>query len=80
MCADYSGACHQPYDGERNGVKLMGSPSTCIQFKACQDKFGIDLTPPGLRWLALLPDGTIETGIEYLEDTPSGIDLSVSGY
>jgi 3',5'-cyclic-AMP phosphodiesterase len=74
------GHAHQPYDGELNGVKLMGSPSTCIQFKACQDKFGIDLTPPGLRWLALLPDGTIETGIEYLDDTPSGIDLSVSGY
>lgn len=74
------GHAHQPYDGERNGVKLMGSPSTCIQFKAQQDKFEIDLTPPGLRWLALLPDGSIKSGIEYLNETPAGIDLSVSGY
>lgn len=74
------GHAHQYYDGERNGVKLMGSPSTCIQFKPNQDIFGIDLSPPGLRWLALLPDGTIETGIEYLDQTPAGIDLSVKGY
>ena len=74
------GHAHQLYEGERKGVKLMGSPSTCIQFKAKQDKFGIDPTPPGLRWLALLPDGTIETGIEHLASTPTGIDLSVSGY
>ncbi len=74
------GHAHQLYDGERNGVKLMGSPSTCIQFKARQDKFGIDQAPPGLRWLALLPDGTINTGIEYLGHTPAGIDFSVKGY
>jgi len=74
------GHAHQVYEGERNGVKLMGSPSTCIQFKAGQDKFGIDSAPPGLRWLALLPDGTIETGIEYLDHTPAGIDFSVNGY
>ncbi len=74
------GHAHQLYEGERNGVKLMGSPSTCIQFKARQDKFGIDPAPPGLRWLALLPDGAIETGIEYLDHTPEGIDLSVKGY
>jgi Icc protein len=74
------GHAHQLYEDERNGVRLMGSPSTCIQFKAGQDKFGIDPAPPGLRWLALLPDGTIETGIEYLGHTPAGIDLSVKGY
>ena len=74
------GHAHQIYEGERNGVKLMGSPSTCIQFKARQDKFGIDSAPPGLRWLALLPNGTIETGIEHLDHTPAGIDFSVNGY
>jgi 3',5'-cyclic-AMP phosphodiesterase len=74
------GHAHQRYEGERNGVRLMGSPSTCIQFKPDQDNFAIDPVPPGLRWLALLPDGTIDTGIEFLEHTPAGIDLSVSGY
>lgn len=74
------GHAHQPYEGERNGVKLMGSPSTSIQFKPRQDKFGIDPAPPGLRWLALLPDGNMETGIEYLQDTPEGLDLTTRGY
>jgi Icc protein len=74
------GHAHQLFEGERNGVKLMGSPSTCIQFKAGQDKFGIDPAPPGLRWLALLPDGTIETGVEFLDHTPDGLDFSVKGY
>ncbi len=74
------GHAHQLYEGKRKGVKLMGSPSTCIQFKPRQDKFGIDPAPPGLRWLALLPNGKIETGVEYLEDTPEGLDLTTKGY
>ncbi len=74
------GHAHQLYDGERNGVKLMGSPSTCIQFKPAQDEFGIHQSPPGLRWLALLPDGSIETGIEYLSTTSQELDLDSVGY
>ncbi|MCP3670789.1 MAG: 3',5'-cyclic-AMP phosphodiesterase [Gammaproteobacteria bacterium] len=74
------GHAHQPYDGERNGVKLMGSPSTCIQFKPGQDEFGIHQSPPGLRWLALLPDGRIETDIEYRSNTPTELDLASTGY
>jgi len=74
------GHAHQLYDGERNGVKLMGSPSTCIQFKPDQDEFGIHQSPPGLRWLALLPDGKIESGVEYLKDTPVELDLDTVGY
>lgn len=74
------GHAHQLYEGERNGVKLMGSPSTCIQFKAGQDKFGIDPAPPGMRWLALLPDGKIRSGVEYLKYTPEGLDLTTKGY
>jgi len=74
------GHAHQLYEGERNGVRLMGSPSTCIQFKPGQDEFGIHQSPPGLRWLALMPDGKIETGIEYLSTMPTGIDLNSIGY
>jgi len=74
------GHAHQLYEAERNGVKLMGSPSTCIQFKPRQDEFGIDPAPPGMRWLALRPDGIIETGIEYLKDTPTELDLTTKGY
>jgi Icc protein len=74
------GHIHQEYAEERKGVRLMGSPSTCIQFTPGQDDFGIDDAPPGFRWLALLPDGTIETGVEYLPAAPEGLELDSPGY
>ena len=74
------GHTHQQYDGERNGVQLMGSPSTCIQFLPEQDDFGIAYSPPGLRWMALLPNGEIQTGIERLTVVPEGVHAESVGY
>jgi len=74
------GHIHQHYDGEYNGIRLIGSPSTCVQFIPGQDDFGIDACPPGYRWLALLPDGQIETGLGLLPEIPSGLDLASMGY
>lgn len=74
------GHIHQQYEGEHQGLRLIGSPSTCIQFIAGQDDFGIDACPPGYRWLELLPDGSIETGLGLLPEIPSGLDLASMGY
>jgi 3',5'-cyclic-AMP phosphodiesterase len=74
------GHIHQQYEGEHQGLRLIGSPSTCIQFIAGQDDFGIDAYPPGYRWLELLPDGSIETGLGLLPEIPSGLDLASMGY
>ncbi len=74
------GHIHQTFEDQRKGVRLMGTPSTCIQFTPGQDHFGIDHEPPGARWLELLPDGCIESGIVRLADTPVGLDLSSAGY
>lgn len=74
------GHIHQAFDAERHGVKLLGCPSTCIQFTPKQDQFNLDQLPPGLRWLELWPDGKIETGIQRLNITPGELDLSVAGY
>ena len=74
------GHIHQCFEQRRNGVEMMGSPSTCIQFAPKQDKFGIDEQPPGYRWLVLLPDGTIQTGIKRLESIPGKVDLESKGY
>ncbi len=60
------GHVHQAFDGERKGVRLMGTPSTCRQFLPGSDKFALDERPPGYRWLKLLTDGSIETGVEYV--------------
>jgi Icc protein len=58
----------------------MATPSTCIQFMSGQDDFAIDQCPPGYRWLALLPNGEIRTGVELLAEMPSGLDLASMGY
>jgi Icc protein len=57
------GHVHQVYDGDRHGVRLLGSPATSAQFKPRVDSFAIDDLPPGFRWLDLYADGRIETGV-----------------
>ncbi len=73
------GHIHQNFEAERNGVRLLGTPSTCIQFTPNHDAFQIDTTPPGIRWLALLPNGEIRTGVERIAETPA-VDLETAGY
>ncbi|MCG8097206.1 MAG: 3',5'-cyclic-AMP phosphodiesterase [Candidatus Thiodiazotropha endolucinida] len=74
------GHIHQAFDTEYRGVRLMGSPSTCVQFIPRVDDFAIDAIPPGYRWLSLQPDGTIRTGLNSLPKIPSGLDLASMGY
>ncbi|MES9958430.1 MAG: 3',5'-cyclic-AMP phosphodiesterase [Sedimenticola sp.] len=74
------GHIHQAFEERRNGVRLMGSPSTCIQFAPREEKFKLEAIPPGYRWLELLPDGEIRTGIERLEMIPRGLNLENGGY
>jgi Icc protein len=74
------GHIHQTFEQQYNDIAMMGSPSTCIQFAPNQDDFSIDEQPPGYRWLALLPDGTIQSGIKRLESIPGKVDLESRGY
>lgn len=60
------GHVHQALDTMRNDVRLLASPSTCIQFKPGCDDFTLDDQPPGYRWLELHADGRIDTGVEHL--------------
>ncbi|MDX8401204.1 MAG: metallophosphoesterase, partial [Mariprofundaceae bacterium] len=57
------GHVHQAFDAEREGVRLLGSPSTCIQFRPGTDDFELDDASPGWRWLRLHEDGGLETGV-----------------
>lgn len=74
------GHIHQEFEGERNGVRLMGTPSTCIQFTPKKVDFGLDEVPPGYRWIALLPNGAVRSGVERLPEMPTGLDLNSWGY
>jgi len=61
------GHVHQIFEGEYEGIRLFGSPSTCVQFKPDHDDFALDEESPGYRWLELLPDGNINSGVERIE-------------
>jgi len=42
--------------------------------------FAVDEAAPGYRWLSLLEDGGIETGVERLAKIPDAIDFASAGY
>lgn len=61
------GHVHQQFDDSCRHARIMGTPSTCIQFKPDCDNFMLDNVSPGYRWLQLNEDGSIETGVERVE-------------
>jgi 3',5'-cyclic-AMP phosphodiesterase len=61
------GHVHQAYDGERNGVRLMGTPSTCAQFLPKSDRYALDSRPPAYRRMELHDDGRIHTEVRWVE-------------
>ncbi|KAI2691828.1 3',5'-cyclic-AMP phosphodiesterase [Pseudomonas sp. TNT3] len=74
------GHVHQEIDRERNGVRLMASPSTCIQFEPGSEEFKVGDQAPGYRWMRLLPDGQLETGVERVTGFDFQVDYGSNGY
>jgi len=74
------GHVHQTFEQQRNNVRLLSTPSTCIQFLPNSEKFAVDMIPPGYRWLELYPDGTFKTSVERLPMIPGKIDPGARGY
>lgn len=64
------GHVHQEVDVTREGIRLLGSPSTCVQFMPNSLAMGLDRLAPAYRWLELGPDGRVETGVVYLDGRP----------
>ncbi len=60
------GHIHQEFTATRNGVQMLGSPSTCAQFLPAAKQFAMDVKRPGYRWLELHADGHLETGIRRI--------------
>jgi 3',5'-cyclic-AMP phosphodiesterase len=62
-----NGHIHQAFQGDRHGVTFLGSPSTCVQFKAQQDVMAVDESRgPGFRLLDLQTDGRFATEVVWL--------------
>lgn len=74
------GHVHQEFDDMRGNVRLLGSPSTTVQFKPGEDDFLMDNVSPGYRWLKLHDDGSIETGVERIEGFIPDDLMDLTGY
>ena len=74
------GHVHQEIDQLRNNVRLIASPSTCIQFEPGSEDFKVGEQAPGYRWLRLLPDGRLETGVERVTGFDFQPDYGSNGY
>ncbi|WP_018948099.1 metallophosphoesterase [Thioalkalivibrio sp. ALMg11] len=60
------GHIHQDFRAERQGVELLGCPSTCVQFAPGSEQFALDTEHGGYRVLALHADGRIDTRVERI--------------
>lgn len=58
------GHVHQQYETTRQGIAILSTPSTCVQFTPRAHDFDIDQTAsPGYRILELADDGTWSTSV-----------------
>jgi len=74
------GHIHQEFEQSRNDVKIMATPSTCMQFHPSNNEFTIDNANPGYRWLELSPDGEILSGVERIFAKTYDIDFASTCY
>ncbi|WP_054774188.1 hypothetical protein [Methylogaea oryzae] len=74
------GHIHQVYDGHSGNLRLLATPSTCVQFTPKSEEFAIEAAPPGYRWLNLHADGKLETRVVRLPEPPAGLELGSTGY
>ena len=74
------GHIHQEWQSERNGVSMLATPSTCIQFLPRSSGFAVEDIAPAYRWLSLHADGRIESKVYRAEDFKFNLDLKSTGY
>lgn len=74
------GHVHQEFDQYYKGMRLLASPSTCVQFEPGQESFQLALKPPGFRWLRLYADGQLETGVQRVSGMEFPVDKGCTGY
>jgi len=74
------GHVHQALEGVQDGIRLMATPSTCIQFEPNSDDFALDDQNPGYRWFELHADGKFDTGVERVKGVHFEVDHSQTGY
>ena len=61
------GHVHQAVDTRVRGIEIIGTPSTCRQFKPGSEKFAVDDNPPAYRRVELHADGRLESTLESVQ-------------
>ncbi|MGX9418557.1 3',5'-cyclic-AMP phosphodiesterase [Vibrio sp. RC27] len=74
------GHVHQDSQNQYQGVEVLTTPSTCIQFKPNHDEFALDSTSPGWREIELYSDGSIATQVKRLDNGLFLPDFTSTGY
>ena len=74
------GHIHQEYDEYRKDVRLLATPSTCIQFTAGSVKFSVEEKSPGYRWFEMMPNGDFRTEVKRSEGFIFELDMNSTGY
>lgn len=60
------GHVHQAFESSWANVRIIGTPSTCRQFKVGSDEFAVDENPPAYRRISLASDGSIESELIWV--------------
>jgi Icc protein len=75
-----TGHIHQAMDTANGTVRVLGTPSTCFQFKPGSETFTLDTAAPGYRLIKLHADGRIESAITRLPEPLTGLQVNAPGY
>lgn len=60
------GHVHQAFDSLHNSIHIIGTPSTCRQFKTGSDEFALDDNPPAYRRISLHSDGSVQSELIWI--------------
>jgi len=74
------GHVHQHVDELKNGIRILGVPSTCVQFTPKKNEFSVDNVQPGFRYMELLANGLITTKVHRVNDNKFIPIFDESGY
>lgn len=64
------GHIHQQWHSQHQQIEILGTPSSCIQFKAGSDKFALDENFPGYRVFNLHKNGEFNSEVIRLKACP----------
>jgi len=75
-----SGHVHQESDAVVSGIRMLTTPSTCVQFAPQSEDFALDTLPPGYRSLRLHAGGSVHTEVVRVSDENNRPLIGSSGY